>query len=159
MYIIMIAIIFAVLAFAITWAVQQYFDGFVFFIAIAFALIGSVVGICTYDFAFEKSCEGAEIISCEELIELVPVTDTAGEYLRIVGADELKYLYSYETEEGIQKATLNLDDAVIQYVSKGEKARLVIVKYFFANKFRNRLFSLTTKIDYTFYIPKDSIIN
>ena len=138
------------------WIWQSFFDSAVIGTGIGLFLIGAFLGLMTYNCAYNKSMEQAEVVSCEELIELVPVSDTAGEYLRIVGADELKYLYSYKTEDGIQKATISIDDATIQY---GDRARLVRIEYSFANKFRNWLFSICPNCDYIFYIPRGTIVN
>ena len=156
MYILMFGIVLAILAIIITWTWQKYFDMDVITAGIGFFVVGLFIGVITYDFAYNASLKQAEIVSCEELIELVPVSDTVGEYIRIVGADELKYLYSYETEDGIQKATISIDDATIQY---GDRARLVRIEYSFANKFRDWLFPLSPKCDYIFYIPAGTIIN
>lgn len=140
------------------WTWQTYFDSAVIGTGIGLFLIGAFLGLMTYDPAYNVSLEQAEVVSCEEMIELIPVSGTAGEYLRIVGADELKYLYSYETEDGIQKTTISIDDANIKYVSSGEKARLVRIEYSFVNKFRNWLFSVCPECDYTFYIPEGSFV-
>ena len=140
------------------WVWQTYFDGAVIGTGIGLFLIGAFLGLITYDCAYNASFEQAEVVSCEEMIELIPVSDTAGEYLRIVGADELKYLYSYETEDGIQKTTISIDDTTIKYVSSSEKARLVRIEYSFANKFRDWLFSICPNCDYTFYIPEGSFV-
>lgn len=156
MYILMFGIVLAIFAIIITWTWQKYFDSDVIAAGVGFFVIGLFLGVITYDFACNISLEQAEVVSCEELIELVPVSDTAGEYIRIVGADELKYLYSYETEDGIQKATISIDDATIQY---GDRARLVRIEYSFANKFRDWLFPIYPNCDYTFYIPTGAIVN
>lgn len=141
------------------WIWQTYFDGAVIGVGMSMFFIGLFIGVMTYVCAYDRSFEQAEIVSCEEMIELIPVSDTAGEYLRIVGADELKYLYSYETEDGIKQTTINIDDTSIKYVSSSEKARLVRIEYSFANKFRDWLFSICPNCDYTFYIPEGSMIN
>ena len=141
------------------WAWQTYFDSAVIGVGLGMFFIGLFIGVMTYDSVYDISYEKAEVVSCEEMIELIPVSDTAGEYLRIVGADELKYLYSYETEDGIKQTTISIDDTNIKYVSSGEKARLVKIEYSFANKLREWLFSIHFKSDYTFYIPEGSMIN
>lgn len=140
------------------WIWQTYFDGAVIGTGVGLCLIGLLIGTISYDHVYNASLEQAEVVSCEEMIELIPVSDTAGEYLRIVGADELKYLYSYETEDGIQKTTISIDDVNIKYVSSSEKAQLVKIEYSFANKFREWLFSIHFNDDYTFYIPEGSFV-
>ena len=159
MYIIICGLIFGLIGAIGLWVWQTYFDSAVIAIGIDLFIIGLLIGLMSYDSAYSISFEQAEVVSCEEMIELIPVSDTAGEYLRIVGADELKYLYSYETEDGIQKTTISIDDANIKYVSSSEKARLVRIEYSFADKFRDWLFSSCPDCDYTFYIPEGSIIN
>lgn len=159
MYIVICGLVLGLIGAIGIWIWQTYFDSAVIGTGIGLFLIGAFLGLITYDYAYNISYEKAEVVSCEEMIELIPVSDTAGEYLRIVGADELKYLYSYEAEDGIQKTTISIDDANIKYVSSNEKARLVKIEYSFANKFRDWLFSICPDCDYTFYIPEGSMIN
>ena len=141
------------------WIWQSYFDSDVIGTGVCLFFVGLLIGFLSYGPAYNVSLEQAEVVSCEEMIELIPVSDTAGEYLRIVGADGLKCLYSYGTEDGIQITTISIDDANVKYVSSSEKARLVRIEYSFANKFRDWLFSICPDCDYTFYIPEGSIIN
>ena len=159
MYIVICGLILGLIGAIGLWVWQSYFDHNVIGTGVCLFFVGLLIGFISYNSAYNVSLEQAEVVSCEEMIELIPVSDTAGEYLRIVGADELKYLYSYETEDGIQKTTIGIDDANIKYVSSSEKARLVRIEYSFADKFRDWLFSICPDCDYTFYIPEGSIIN